>query len=65
MSKTRKNWLLALSLMVLATLIFFTSIGIVRAGGVIKVICVVADLFWFYLTYEAIKFFTSIKSNKQ
>lgn len=54
MNQTRKNWLLVLSLAVIAALIIFTTMGIFRGSPVIKVVSVIFDLVWLWSAYEVI-----------
>jgi len=54
MNQTRKNWILVLALAFLAALIFFCTMAIFRAGGVVKVFALIFDLVWVWMAYEAI-----------
>lgn len=54
MTQTRRNWYLAISLVIIAALLFVTTMGIVRTGGMIRIVCIILDVVWLYLTYEAI-----------
>ena len=54
MTQTRKNWYLFLSLLVLASLLVVTSMGIIRAGGMFRIMCIILDFVWLYLGYEAL-----------
>lgn len=54
MTQARKNWYLVLSLLVIAALMFITTMGIIRAGGPVRILCIILDVAWLYLAYEAV-----------
>jgi|TARA_R110000851_G_scaffold50221_2_gene120128 hypothetical protein len=65
MNQTRKNWLLVLVLAFLAALIFFCTMAIFRAGGVIKVFALIFDIAWLWVAYEAILALSKKKSKNK
>ena len=64
MTRTRKIWYLILSLAVIAGLIFACTLGVIRTGGMFRVVLILADLTLLYLAYEAIVGFYP-NSNKE
>lgn len=66
MNKTRRIWLMVLSLAAIGAGMFLTIMGVLRTGGPIKILSFILTLGLGYLAYEAIVFFGKEKvENKQ
>jgi hypothetical protein len=57
MNKTRRIWLMVLSLAAIGAGMFFTIMGVLRTGGPIKIFSFILTIGLGYLAYEAIVFF--------